>query len=199
MKKLIIIIMFLIMPFTASAGELKYIEMCDSIINISNINYLSKHLNSHFINIIFNGEKVTLGCDSKTERDKVHDLLKFMLLNKNVSWYYRITNKTFQMYRWWLFRTTNYDNTTSTIDFVATNMIEEKIQYDRMMVQSKIIDYTYNSTTKKYRLTVFNGFSSDIELFEGIFTDSTFVVENTFVSYSDSIKGEIFSKSDKSI
>ncbi|HJN05317.1 MAG TPA: hypothetical protein QF480_01760, partial [Bacteroidales bacterium] len=77
-------------------------------------------------------------------------------------------------------------STISTISYIATNMIEEKIQYDRIFVQSNIVDYTYNSSTEKYRITVFNNFSSDIEIFEGNFTDSTFVVENTFISYGDS-------------
>ena len=80
----------------------------------------------------------------------------------------------------------NIDSTISTISYIATNMIEEKIQYDRIFVQSNIVDYTYNSSTEKYRITVFNNFSSDIEIFEGNFTDSTFVVENTFISYGDS-------------
>ena len=86
----------------------------------------------------------------------------------------------------------NIDSTVSNINFVAANMLEEKIQYDRIFVQSKIIDYTYNSSTKKYRLTVFNEFSSDIEVFEGNFTDSTFAVENTFISYGDSTQNNTF-------
>ena len=84
------------------------------------------------------------------------------------------------------------DSTVSTIDFVATNMLEEKIQYDRIFVQSKITDYTYNSSSEKYRLTIFNEFSSNIEMFEGNFTDSTFTVENTYISYGDSTQSNVF-------
>lgn len=88
----------------------------------------------------------------------------------------------------------NLDNTTSSIKFIATNLLQEKINYDMNYVQSKIIDYTYNSSTEKYRITVFNGFSSDIEVFEGDFTDSTFSAENTNISYGDSIQNGTFSQ-----
>ncbi|MBC8321584.1 MAG: DUF1579 family protein [Bacteroidetes bacterium] len=86
------------------------------------------------------------------------------------------------------------DSTISTINFIATNLLQEKINYEVFFVQSKIINYTYNSATKKYRITVFNGFSSDVEVLEGNFTDSTFIAENTNISYGDSTQKIAFSQ-----
>ncbi len=86
------------------------------------------------------------------------------------------------------------DSTFSTINYKATNLLEEKIQYDRIFVQSLIIDYTYNASTEKYRLALFNNFSSEIEIFEGNFTDSTFSVENTFASCEDSTQTNILTQ-----
>jgi len=90
-------------------------------------------------------------------------------------------------------------NTVSEIKFASTNLLQEKIEYG---IQSKIINYTYNSSTKKYRLSVFNGLTSNIEMFEGNFTDSSFTVENTNISYGDSTQNSassqiIFSKIEK--
>lgn len=65
-------------------------------------------------------------------------------------------------------------------------MIEERLKFDRIFVRSLIINYTYHSITEKYRLTIYNNFSSDIDVFEGNFTDSTFTAENTFISFGDS-------------
>ena len=72
----------------------------------------------------------------------------------------------------------NIDNTTSVIEFVKPNMLEEKMVYDRIFVQSILAHYTYNSHSKKYRLAVYNGFSSNLEIAEGSFTDTTFSVDN---------------------
>lgn len=88
----------------------------------------------------------------------------------------------------------NIDSTVSTFQYMATNLIEERITYDRLFVQSLIIDYTYNSSTDKYRLALFNSFSSDIEIFEGNFTDSTFYVDNSSISYSDSTQNNVFTR-----
>ena len=86
------------------------------------------------------------------------------------------------------------DSTVSSIDFAAANLLQEKIQYDRIFVQSKTTNYTYNSTVNNYRLTVFNEFSSNIEVFEGDFTDSTFAVTNTNISYGDTTEPKSFSQ-----
>jgi len=88
----------------------------------------------------------------------------------------------------------NIDNTVSSFQYVATNLIEERITYDRLFVQSLIVDYTYNSSTEKYRLALFNSFSSDIEIFEGNFTDISFYVDNSSISYGDSTQNNVFTR-----
>jgi len=77
------------------------------------------------------------------------------------------------------------DSVVSTIEFAATNMLEEKISYDRILPIAKIINYTYSMSTKKYRLSVFNDFTSSIDVFEGEFIDNTLVLDNTKISYGE--------------
>ncbi|MEN8120148.1 MAG: hypothetical protein ABFS35_07365 [Bacteroidota bacterium] len=86
------------------------------------------------------------------------------------------------------------DSTVSEIKFVSTNLLHEEIEYDAILPQSKKTNYTYNSSTKKYRLSVFNRLSSNIEVFEGDFTDSSFTVENTNISYGDTTVNRSFSQ-----
>lgn len=78
-----------------------------------------------------------------------------------------------------------YDSTNSIIKFIATNMLEETIKYSLNFAQSKIIRYSYNSDIKNYLISVYNNFSSDIKVFQGNFTDSTFVVERTNLDCAD--------------
>ncbi len=70
------------------------------------------------------------------------------------------------------------DSTSSSIEFAATNLIQENISYDRHFVQTKILNFSYNATAENYRVTIYNGFSSDIDVYEGGFTDTTFVVNS---------------------
>ncbi len=79
-----------------------------------------------------------------------------------------------------------FDSTTSQIVWNATNMLEEKINYDLTLTQNLIIEYTYNSAAEKYVISKYNGFSSDIQLFEGNFNDTSFVVQNININYGDS-------------
>ena len=82
----------------------------------------------------------------------------------------------------------NIDNTVSSISWQATNMLQEKIKYDMTFVQSKIINYTFNSDVEQYQLSVFNGFSSDIQIFEGNFVDTTFTLESAIISNGDTTR-----------
>ena len=86
------------------------------------------------------------------------------------------------------------DSTVSIIQWEATNLLLEKIIYDRIYVQSKWINYSYSSSTKKYRIVVFNGFPSDFELFEGSFNDSTFIANQVFINGEDSTQQKSFSR-----
>lgn len=82
----------------------------------------------------------------------------------------------------------NIDNTVSNISWQATNMLQEKIKYDMTFVQTNIIDFTFNSEVEQYQLSVFNGFSSDLQVFEGNFVDTTFTLESTIISNGDTTR-----------
>ena len=82
----------------------------------------------------------------------------------------------------------NIENTVSNITWQATNMLQEKIKYDMIFVQSKIINYTFNSDVEQYQLLVYNGFSSDFKVFEGNFVDTTFTLERTLISNGDTTR-----------
>lgn len=86
------------------------------------------------------------------------------------------------------------DQTTSHIEFAELNRIQENITYENTFVQAKTIDYTYNLSTKKYRVSMYNAFSSEIDLLEGNFTDSTFVLENKHIHFGDSIPNAIYTQ-----
>jgi hypothetical protein len=70
------------------------------------------------------------------------------------------------------------DSTNSTIDYVATNLIQEKIDYIDFFVQSNIINYSFSASSEKYNVAKYNGFSSEIRMFEGNITDTSFVVNS---------------------
>ncbi|NQU35387.1 MAG: hypothetical protein HQ521_19345 [Bacteroidetes bacterium] len=70
------------------------------------------------------------------------------------------------------------DSTSSTIDFIATNLIQEKISFIDFFVQSNINNFGCNSSESKYFSTTYSGFSSEIMMLDGVFTDSTFVLKN---------------------
>ena len=70
------------------------------------------------------------------------------------------------------------DSTSSTIDYIATNLIQEKISFIDFFVQSNITNFGYSSSESKYFSTTYSGFSSEIMMMNGVFTDSTFVLNN---------------------
>lgn len=82
----------------------------------------------------------------------------------------------------------NVDSTTSNIDYEATNLIQEKISFSNVFVQSSISNFSYNSTDNNYRITTYDVFSSNTELFKGMLTDSSFVIENIAIG-CDTITG----------
>ncbi len=85
------------------------------------------------------------------------------------------------------------DSTTSTIMFEATNLIQEKIRYNNYFVQSKITNFSYNSSLDNYLIVSYDAFSSTFDILTGHFTDSTFVVENEQIGCdtTNSIKARI--------
>ncbi len=89
----------------------------------------------------------------------------------------------------WTRRGTWYDmgNTTSTISFASTNMLQENITYERTFQISKTINYAYNELSDNYRVSVFDDLSSSINIFQGGFIDTSFIYDNTRISFGDSI------------
>ena len=81
----------------------------------------------------------------------------------------------------WTRRGTWYllDKTTSSIKFEGTNLLVEKICYDNYFVQDKIISFTYNQPTENYRITIFDDFSSAIDIYTGNFSDNSFIFSNS--------------------
>jgi len=87
------------------------------------------------------------------------------------------------------------DSTTSTINFDETNILEEKISYPQFFPDlytifpiSKTINYTYNKTMEKYRISIFSDYSSSLNIYEGEFIDNNFVADNTKISFSEEIE-----------
>ena len=77
------------------------------------------------------------------------------------------------------------DSTSSVFEFAGTNMLQENIQYERIFPQTKIINYTYNEPTKKYRIAIFDDFSSTINILEGGFNEDIFVADNAKISFGN--------------
>ena len=84
-------------------------------------------------------------------------------------------------------------NTNSTIAFAANNLLQENMDYmqDFYYSASKRVNFSYHEKTKKYRLTIFNDLNSSIEILEGNFNDSSFVADNSKISFGDD-EGKIY-------
>ena len=70
------------------------------------------------------------------------------------------------------------DSTESIIQFESTNLISEKISFSNSFVQSTINNFTFNSNNNNYRISSYDGITSNINLFDGYKTDTTFIIEN---------------------
>jgi hypothetical protein len=75
--------------------------------------------------------------------------------------------------------------TTSSIQWTANNLIEENIRYTISFVLPLKTLYSYHAATETYRLCRYNASSSEMKLFLGQLNDSSFVAENTNVSYGE--------------
>tara|TARA_R110001583_G_scaffold21469_2_gene81569 strand:+ start:23318 stop:24481 length:1164 start_codon:yes stop_codon:yes gene_type:complete len=73
----------------------------------------------------------------------------------------------------------NTGETVSNIDFTATNIIQEKIKVERTFPIDITMSYTYNEASGKYRISILDDLSSTFEVFEGAFTDTSFVFDNS--------------------
>ncbi len=84
--------------------------------------------------------------------------------------------------------------TTSNIQSTGNNLIEENVELTMNFVMPMKLQYSYHATSHKYRLNIYNGFSSEMDLFIGEWNDSTFVAENTQVSYGGDFEIQSFGK-----
>ena len=70
------------------------------------------------------------------------------------------------------------DQTTSSCYFEATNNLQQKISIHEYYVQSMIMNYSYYSISNKYRVVIYNGFTSNTNLYEGGFVNGVFKADN---------------------
>ena len=92
---------------------------------------------------------------------------------KNEAWYQRGN-------RWY-----TAEQTTSNIEFISTNLIQEKINQQPFFVEDKILNFTYNSDLEHYLVSVFNSFTSNINIFDGYLNDTSFVAIKRNLDCSD--------------
>lgn len=71
----------------------------------------------------------------------------------------------------------SFDKTNSVINWESANLLQEKMQFDEIFVQSKIVNYSFNLSKKNYQISVFNLFNSNYEIYEGIAADTVFNFE----------------------
>ena len=76
-------------------------------------------------------------------------------------------------------------NTSSSIKYTSTNLLQEKMSYEHMFPNTLSISFSYNEGTEKYRIAAFNDFTSSIEILQGDFNDNTLVLEDTKISFNE--------------
>lgn len=76
------------------------------------------------------------------------------------------------------------DSTSSTIKYMDNfNILQENISYVRYFPISIINNWTYNSDSKKYRISTFNDFYSNMDIIEGSFFSDSIVYDNVNISF----------------
>jgi len=78
------------------------------------------------------------------------------------------------------------DETVSKCKFKAVNLLQMKFSFDDYYVHDMILYFSYHKDIKKYVVTVFNEFSSAVNVYEGEMADGVFTVDN-----SNSTKAEL--------
>lgn len=84
--------------------------------------------------------------------------------------------------------------TTSNIQSAGNNLIEENVEYTVNFVMPIKLLYSFHAESNKYRLTIYNGFSSEMDVFIGEWNDSTFIAENTQIIYGEDFETQSFGK-----
>lgn len=73
------------------------------------------------------------------------------------------------------------DQTTSQIAFNGNNMIEENITLTVDYVQPMVQQFSFHKSTQKYRMTQYNDFNSETELFTGQFEGAALVMDKYYL------------------
>ncbi|MFA8436625.1 MAG: hypothetical protein ACEPOZ_19115 [Marinifilaceae bacterium] len=86
---------------------------------------------------------------------------------------------------WWNRRNTWYPigATSSHIDFVKTNVLQETIRLERGLARTKTINYTYNDERGKFRVAEFDDLSYSFKVYEGDFNDKGFEMTDLGIQY----------------
>jgi len=77
----------------------------------------------------------------------------------------------------------NLGNTTSSVQFASTNLLQENITYERIFRFTKMLNYAYNDAGKNYRVSMYDDLSTSITMYEGQLNDTAFVFDDTQISY----------------
>jgi hypothetical protein len=87
----------------------------------------------------------------------------------------------------WTPRGTWYDlgNTTSSFNFVSTNMLQEEISYNRIYLINKLSSFTYYEPDDNYRVSIYNDLSNALTMFVGTFNDTAFIFDNAQITYGN--------------
>ena len=88
------------------------------------------------------------------------------------------------------------DSTTSTIKYMENyNILQEKMSYVRYFPVSLINNWAYNSDTKKYRISSFNDFYSNMSIYEGSYNGDSIVYDDLNISFDSTDVVKSFKRS----
>jgi hypothetical protein len=78
------------------------------------------------------------------------------------------------------------DSTISAIQFLRNkNLMQEKISYSDYFPQRRINRWSYNTERNHYLMTVFNSFTSNMDIFTGQFDGDTLTMDNLDIKFGD--------------
>lgn len=70
------------------------------------------------------------------------------------------------------------DNTVSSAQFNEVNSLTQNLSVDDYYVQSMTLNYSFHVDKNIYRLSIFNSFTSNTDIYEGNFLDGVFKADN---------------------
>ncbi|MBI9066655.1 MAG: DUF1579 family protein [Salinivirgaceae bacterium] len=75
------------------------------------------------------------------------------------------------------------DSTSSVINFSGNNLLQEKITYENYFKVNKLINWTYSSDSKNYRMSLYSDLTSKLYVLEGNFKNDTLVFDNKGIQF----------------